>query len=70
MKVHYKDVKKVQMVDKVRDLYNEEEDSNMRSCRKRLSIHKTPDLQWKLTENTEIDKVRYTPQAKPSQVSF
>ena len=61
MKVHRKDVKKVQMIDKVSDLYSEEQDSNVRSCRKILSIHKTPDLQWKLTENTEIDEVRYTP---------
>ena len=60
-KVHHKDVKKVQMIDKVSNFYNEEQDSNMRSCRKILSIHKTPDLQWKLTENMKIDKVRYTP---------
>ena len=69
-KVHRKDVKKVQMIDKISDLYNEEQDSNVRSCRKILPIHKTPDLQWKLTENTEVDKMRYTPQVPKSQVSF
>ena len=70
MKVHHKDVKKIQMIDKVSDLHSEEQDSNMRSCRKILSIHKTPDLQWKLTENPEVDEIRYTPRTQHSQVLF
>ena len=60
MKVHCKDVKKSQMIDKVSNLYREEQDSNVRSCRKILSIQKTPDLQWKLTENSAVDEIRYT----------
>ena len=51
MKVQCKDVKKMQMIDNVSELYNEEQDNNVRRCRKILSIHKTPDLQWNLTEN-------------------
>ena len=58
--VHHKDIKMSQMIDKVSELYREEQDNNVRSCRKILSICKIPDLQWKLTENSEVDEIRYT----------
>ena len=56
-KVHQRDVKKIQMVDKIR----EEQDDKVRSSRKLLSLQKTPDLQWKLTENTEVGEIIHTP---------
>ena len=57
------------MIDKISDLYREGQDDQVRKSRKILSLEKTPDLQWKLSENTEIDEVRYTPQDPLSQVS-
>ena len=68
MKVQCKEVKKMQMIDKVSELYNEEQNNNVRRCRKILSIHKTPDLQWNLTENSGVEEIRYTPQDQCSQV--
>ena len=69
-KVHCRDVKKIQMSDKVSDLYSEEQDNNVRGCRKILSIHKTPDLQWKLTENPEVDELRYTPRTNTHRYNY
>ena len=61
-KVHHGDVKKIQMVDKISDIYREEQDDKVRSSRKILSLQKTPDLQWKLTENPEVEEIIHTPQ--------
>ena len=68
-KVHCRDVKKIQMIDKISDLYREEQEDKVRSSRKMLSLQKTPDLEWKLTENAEIGEVRYTPKDPYLQVS-
>ena len=41
-KVHYRDIKKIQMVDKISDLYREEQDDKVRNSRKILSLEKNP----------------------------
>ena len=50
-KVHRKDVKKIQMVDKISNLYSEEQDDKVRSSRKILSLHKSTHLQWRKSRN-------------------
>ena len=68
-KVHHRDVKKTQMVDKISDLYREEQDDKVRNSRKILSLEKTPDLQWKLIENPEIGEIIHTPPG-PTAISI
>ena len=68
-KVHHRDVKKTQMVNKISDLYREEQDDKVRNSRKILSLEKTPDLQWKLIENPEIGEIIRTPPG-PTAISI
>ena len=49
------------MIDKISDLYREGQDDQVRKSRKILSLEKTPDLQWKLTENPEVEEIIHPP---------
>ena len=57
------------MIDKISNLYREEQSDKVRNSRKLLSLHKNPDLLWKLAENPEIDEIMYTPLG-PTQISI
>ena len=49
------------MIDKISNLYREEQSDKVRNSRKILSLQKNPDLLWKLAENPEIDEIMHTP---------
>ena len=55
-KVHYRDVKKIPMTEKVCKLYEEEQIGKMREGRKAVPNSKMPDLEWGIAETQLIQE--------------
>ena len=56
-KVHYRDVKKIPMMEKVYQLYKEEQVGKVRNGRKAIPDNRMPDLGWDATEELEVQEI-------------
>ena len=57
-KVHCRDVKKINMTEKICQLYEEEQVGKVRSGRKAIPASKMPDLGWDITEQLEVQEIK------------